>query len=186
MRGLQSTLVLGATALCTANTQAAVVVNNFNRTLYNGYDDTIFFSYNAVNQTIVQASSGYCIGAGFWSSKGGGGFLNNYGTVDSYRVTSAHIAPGASVDSATTWVTYGAILTSGNYVGLRVDQGGGNYNYGYAAYSLNDTSMTLESVAFETTVNTAIVTPIPEPSASLLALAGGAAALVGIRRRKAA
>lgn len=185
MRGLQSTLVLGATALCTANTQAAVVVNNFNRTLYNGYDDTIFFSYNAVNQTIVQVSSGHCIGAGFWSSKGGGGFLNSYGTADSYRVTSAHIAPGASVDSATTWVTYGAILTSGNYVGLRADQGSGNYNYGYAKYSVSNTSMTLESVAFETTVNTSI-TAVPEPSTSLLSLAGGAAALMGIRRRKAA
>jgi hypothetical protein len=43
LRGLPSTLVLGATALCAANTQAAVVVNNFNRTVTLGYTDKVFF-----------------------------------------------------------------------------------------------------------------------------------------------
>jgi hypothetical protein len=105
-----------------------------------------------------------------------------------YRVTAAPFAPGDSVGPAATWVVNGGTLTSGNYVGLRIDQGAGSYNYGYAKYSLNDTSMTLESVAFETDYDTPIVIPtaIPEPSAALLGLAGGAAALVGIRRRKAA
>jgi hypothetical protein len=43
LRGLPSTLVLGATALCAANTQAAVVVNNFNRTVTLGFTDRVLF-----------------------------------------------------------------------------------------------------------------------------------------------
>jgi hypothetical protein len=183
LRGLQSTLVLGATALCAANTQAAVVVTNFNRTLTSGWSDGIYFSYDAVNQTIVEEGGrlDYNFFGGFWSGKGANFQSNNV----LYVLANASFAPGASVGSEATWTTY-ANFTSGNYVGLRADQGSGNYNYGYAKYSVSDTSMTLESVAFETTLNTSIVTPIPEPSAALLGLAGGAAALVGIRRRKAA
>lgn len=188
LRGLQSTLVLGATALCAANTQAAVVVNNFNRTLTSGFTDGVYFNYDALNQTIVEEGEfGVNIFGGFWEGKGGFFQSNNNGTINNGTnwMASAPFAPGASVGSEATWNTF-ANFTSGNYVGLRVDQGNGDYNYGYVKYSFSDTSMTLESVAFETTVNTAIVTPIPEPSAALLGLAGGAAALVGIRRRKAA
>ena len=182
LRGLQSTLVLGATALCAANTQAAIVVNNFNRTLTTGWDDGVFFSYDAVNQTIVEegTDANYSFFAAFFGK--GGNFQSRPGT---NWIVSAPFSPGASVGSDATW-TRSDIFTSGNYVGLRADQGSGNYNYGYAKYSVSGTSMTLESVAFETTVNTSIVTPIPEPSAALLGLAGGAAALLGIRRRKAA
>ena len=182
LRGLQSTLVLGATALCAANTQAAIVVNNFNRTLTRGWSDGVYFSYDALNQTIVEegAKLDYNFFGGFWSGKGGN-FQNRLGT---NWIASAPFSPGASVGSEATWIR-NANFTSGNYVGLRADQGSGNYNYGYAKYSVSDTSMTLESVAFETTVNTSI-TAVPEPSAALLGLAGGAAALVGIRRRKAA
>jgi hypothetical protein len=183
LRGLQSTLVLGATALCAANTQAAVVVNNFNRTVTSGTLDLVSFDYNAINQTIVEVSRGVGIDARFDIGKGGS---IQYRTSDAkYQVVRAPFAPGASVGFDAAWEMASELLTSGNYVGLRADQGSGNYNYGYAKYSVNSTSMTLESVAFETTVNTSI-TVIPEPSAALLGLAGGAAALVGIRRRKAA
>jgi hypothetical protein len=183
LRGLQSTLVLGATALCAANTQAAVVVNNFNRTVTSGWSDGVYFSYDALNQTIVEEGdlNNFNFSAAFWLGKGANFQSENV----LYVLANAPFAPGASVGSEATWTTY-ANFTSGNYVGLQVDQGSGNYNYGYAKYSVNDTSLTLESVAFETEFNTAIVTPIPEPSASLLGLAGGAAALLGIRRRKAA
>ena len=189
LRGLQSTLVLGANALCAANTQAAIVVNNFNRTLTSGWTDGVFFSYDAINQTIVEEGARFDFNffGGFWSGKGANFQSDSNSQSDNalYALANAPFAPGASVGSEATWTTY-ANFTSGNYVGLRADQGSGNYNYGYAKYSVSDTSMTLESVAFETTVNTSIVTPIPEPSAALLGLAGGAAALLGIRRRKAA
>lgn len=190
MRGLQSTLVLGATALCAANTQAAVIVKNFNRTVTNGWGDAVSFSYDALNEMIFEEISGftggsaYGISAGFWSGKGA--VFQKMQFPDPYRVALPPFASGDSVGDAATWQESSFPVTSGNYVGLRVDQGSGNYNYGYAKYSVNDTSLTLESVAFETEFNTAIVTPIPEPSASLLGLAGGAAALLGIRRRKAA
>jgi hypothetical protein len=195
MRGLQSTLVLGATALCTANTQAAVVVNNFNRTI-TSYATRIFFSYDAVNQTIVEGGSGYGAFASFTQSKNLGvfgiGLNGNWDVIsdaNTYRLTNPlygeTYAAGASIGSAATWFKDTGYLSSGNYIGIRADQGNGDYNYGYAKYSVSDTSMTLESVAFETTVNTSI-TAIPEPSAALLGLAGGAAALLGIRRRKAA
>lgn len=184
LRGLQSTLVLGATALCAANTQAAVVVNNFNRTMTSGRPDVVYFNYDAVNQTIVE--EGTYLDFSFY-----GGFLTGksvyfQGGKAANLVGLAPFAPEASIGSGATW-TATVYVASGNYVGLRADQGSGNYNYGYAKYSVTSTSLTLESVAFETTVNTSIVAgAIPEPSAALLGLAGGAAALLGIRRRKAA
>ena len=186
LRGLQSTLVLGATALCAANTQAAIVVNNFNRTLTRGWSDGVYFSYDALNQTIVEEGEtiDFNFSAGFWSGKGV--FIQSRNAANNVAISP--FAPGASIGAAATWSDNGGNVTSGNYVGLRVDQGSGNYNYGYAKYSFSDTSMKLESVVFETTANNSITTPaaIPEPSAALLGLAGGAAALVGIRRRKAA
>ena len=84
--------------------------------------------------------------------------------------------------------------TSG-YLGLRLDAGGGDYNYGWAQISYNaNSSMTLHDFAYEQTVNTAILagdmgaTAVPEPStyAGLAGLLAGCAALFKRRRIRVA
>lgn len=71
------------------------------------------------------------------------------------------------------------------FTGVRIDAGGGEFNYGWLRYSTGLGTVTLHDAAFESNVNQGITTPggVPEPSrALLLALAGGAMAL---RRRRA-
>jgi hypothetical protein len=75
------------------------------------------------------------------------------------------------------------------FVGLRIDAGSGNYNYGWAQYVYNDVSnsLTLLDFAFESSVNTAIVagaTAVPEPANTAMLLAAGAAGVAAFRRRR--
>lgn len=78
------------------------------------------------------------------------------------------------------------------YVGLAVDAGEGNYNYGYAHVRVDmsgvddaaqSASVTVICSGFETEVNTAVVAEncIPEPSTIAL-LASGAVGLASLRR----
>ncbi len=73
------------------------------------------------------------------------------------------------------------------YLGLRIDLGGGNYNYGWAQVSVADpaSSITITGFAFEGEPNTPIEAgAVPEPSTyALLALAGLFGAAVWHQRR---
>jgi|APCry1669188879_1035177.scaffolds.fasta_scaffold110509_1 hypothetical protein len=76
--------------------------------------------------------------------------------------------------------------TGTSYAGLRIDAGGGNYNYGWVSvgYDVASSTTTVTGFAFENQVNTAIpAAAVPEPAS--LALAGaGAAFVAAVYRRR--
>jgi hypothetical protein len=135
----------------------------------------------------------------------------------SYNTTSAgygvylmsQLASGATIDAGTTWLGeavggsgftptgWNGINQSG-YAGLRIDAGGGNFNYGWVALNWTESpeNLTISGFAFENSYNTAILAgaqsggsaAVPEPgqvAASLLLLAG-IAGYFAHRRRAAA
>jgi hypothetical protein len=130
------------------------------------------------------------------------------GTVDEWNVASAlsFFSEDTSISASASlnWSSYGYFDSNngvgtntdwrnGNpttgFVGLRIDAGSGNYNYGWAQYVYNDVSnsLTLLDFAFESSVNTAIVagaTAVPEPANTAMLLAAGAAGVAAFRRRR--
>lgn len=128
----------------------------------------------------------------------------NYGSIGAVT----YFANGATIDGTTVWSgsginyfdttdSYGGTFPwrDGNpktgYVGLRLDAGSGNINYGWAQFSYDDVgdTLTLLDFAFESSLNTAILagdtgSVIPEPANAALLLAAGAAGVVGFRRRR--
>jgi MYXO-CTERM domain-containing protein len=135
----------------------------------------------------------------------------------SYNSTSAgygafllsQLASGATIGAGTTWLenAYGYSgytpngwngINQSGYAGLRIDAGGGNYNYGWVALNWTESPyiLTISGFAFENSYNTAILAgdqgggsaAVPEPgqvAASLLLLAG-IAGYFAHRRRAAA
>lgn len=105
--------------------------------------------------------SSYFLGEG-WSSTAG------------YGATTTELALGTSVGASSTWTAQvQATSTATNvYYGLRIDQGSGNYTYGWAEVSFGangDGSTTLTSIAFEQTLNQSIeIAPVPEPAYALV------------------
>jgi hypothetical protein len=79
---------------------------------------------------------------------------------------------------------------SNAYYGLKFYAGEGTYNYGWMEVSTPGDDLTFGTAAVETIANTSIgagVVAVPEPSTvALLAMAGGAAALRLLRKKKAA
>lgn len=71
------------------------------------------------------------------------------------------------------------------YVGFAIPRGGDDYNFGWAQMTLDIDSMTLTLVdfAYETDLNTGIVTAVPEVSTTS-AIVAGALALLLVHRRK--
>jgi hypothetical protein len=119
----------------------------------------------------------------------------------------AKLSYGATIDptAITSWDNGYDYLTKGGsgpwtgganaYAALRIDAGGGNYNYGWVSINYDTTgpTATISGFAFEDQVNTAILAgdqgggpaPVPEPGtmavgAGLFALAVG----VHLRRRR--
>ncbi len=109
---------------------------------------------------------------------------------------------GTTIDASTPW---GGEQTSGEgggfvridqglsnaYYGLKFYAGEGTYNYGWMQVSTPGYDLTFGNVAIETIANTSLgaglVAPVPEPSTvALLAMAGGAAALRLLRKKRAA
>jgi hypothetical protein len=195
LRGLQSTLVLGATALCAANTQAAVTRQVLNLTSSNG-GQGIGFSYNPVTFEIsnsgervgaVMARSGYQQGKGMYGQSYLNGDYN--GGSNQAQITTSSVAYDSIVSSSLSWTSrvYFNQGLSDTYYGIRFDQGGGNYNYGWVNLKTPGTDVVFVEASVNQTASQSIrVSTIPEPSTSLLGLAGGAAALMAIRRRKVA
>jgi PEP-CTERM motif len=107
------------------------------------------------------------------------------------------LAYGTTIDASTSWggeqtgyVELGQGLSNA-YYGLKFYAGEGTYNYGWMQISTPGTDLTFGTAAVETIANTSIgagiVAPVPEPSTvALLAMAGGAAALRLLRKKKAA
>ena len=109
---------------------------------------------------------------------------------------------GATIDGSRTWGGTGSAYVGGGspwvngastYVGLRMDAGGGDYNYGWVnlTFTVNNGAV-VTGFAFEDQVNTAILAgdqggpaAVPEPGtwAAAALLAGGATFLRWRRRR---
>ena len=127
---------------------------------------------------------------------GGGSFVPNltYGsTIDSLAITSWSNGYGYLVQGGSGYWVGGANA----YAPLRINQGGGNYNYGWVAinYDTLGPTATITGFAFEDQVNTTILAgatvsaAVPEPgqvAASLLLLTGIAGYLAYRRRIGAA
>ena len=110
------------------------------------------------------------------------------------------LAFGATIDSSWNWGGTGSAYVGGGspwvsgastYVGLRMDAGGGDYNYGWVnlTFTVNNGAV-VTGFAFEDQVNTAILAgntgaAVPEPGtwAAAALLAGGATFLRWRRRR---
>ncbi len=115
-----------------------------------------------------------------------------------FMKTGVPITFGTTINSASGFGTF-ASMTSGytnlsnTFLGFRIDQGGGNYNYGWVQISTGGDvtghgpgSITIFDAAWENTLNQAIVagsvTSIPEPSVAVLGI-GLAAGVLALRRR---
>ena len=112
------------------------------------------------------------------------------------------LAYGTTIDANTQWGGEQTGEEGGGYVfideglsnayyGLKFYAGEGTYNYGWMEVSTPGYDLTFGTAAVETIANTSIgagvVAPVPEPSTvALLAMAGGAAALRLLRKKKAA
>jgi hypothetical protein len=111
------------------------------------------------------------------------------------------LAYGTTIDASTPWGgEEGSVEGSGflwidqglsnAYYGLKFYAGEGTYNYGWMEVSTPGDDLTFGTAAVETIANTSIgagVVTVPEPSTvALLAMAGGAAALRLLRKKKAA
>ena len=122
---------------------------------------------------INELALGATIGAGSGTWKSGAG----------YGQSMTGVAWNSGYQSWTAGTT--------GYMGLRLDLGGGNYDYGWAKldYKPDGSTMKFTDFAFETTPNTSLlagVTEVPEPKTSaLILLAAGALGTAAYRRRKA-
>lgn len=115
------------------------------------------------------------------------------------------LSGSGTIDASQSWwgggVSYFEFWNVGNwddggdgYIGLRLNAGGGNFNYGWIHIDYDDANNTLvlKDFAYQTTVNTSItagdvgtVSSVPEPSTALMA-AMGLGGLALRRRRLAA
>ena len=108
---------------------------------------------------------------------------------------------GTTIDASTPWGGEQTSTSGGGYVyidqglsnayyGLKFYASPGVYNYGWMQVSTPGYDLTFGNAAVETIANTSIgagVVTVPEPSTvALLAMAGGAAALGLLRKKKAA
>ncbi|MGA1124795.1 MAG: hypothetical protein ACO3YO_09395 [Chthoniobacterales bacterium] len=189
-----------AAASAAGSAEAAIVFFDVNpdQTILNG-NSLSFGSINLVAETYSLADS---TAPSFTLSSTGAGpeFSGNqieagalFG-VYTYRLSDGDPISGALTFSSTpSTPAYWGAGDSG-YLALRLDLGGGNYNYGWAQVSVASpaTSITITSFAFEGDINTAITAgdqggpaAVPEPGtmavgAGLFALAVGA----HLRRRR--
>ena len=127
-------------------------------------------------------------------------YLATTGSVASIiKFTTNDIINAGSATSWTTnylWSSFNSSNTfsTNNYVAFRFGSGGAispSYNYGWLQTTWDGTNFQINSGAYETTVNTAILAgavPVPEPGTltlgSLALLAGGGAAVRRYRKQR--
>lgn len=214
---------VGVSATLSTQAEAAIVYFDVNPDQTFGIDNTLNFGgINLGTGTYaLNDTSGTSFGLDFLNSYGDGLFaeLRPLGNVQ-WGYTVSYVERLALNDniteaSATTWGAVPGAYLFGSYVStygnwgfgpnetktgfapLRIDAGGGNYNYGWVEVSVvsGDTSsppyagtanVTVTSFAFNTNFNEAIQAgAVPEPSTVACLLLGGSAFAFSRRRRPA-
>jgi len=214
--GTYLTLALGAGALGSHDTKAAIITSPVNETSINE-GDPIFITFS--NGVISSGQGTGDIGpgdelgtltgfSGLSTGKGSSGrgriiydvVNDNPGTWS--FVSLQPLTYGTTIDASTSWGGEQTSGIGGGYV--RIDQGLSNayyglkfyaspgiYNYGWMQVSTPGYDLTFGNAAVETIANTSIgagvTNAVPEPSTfAMMALAGGAVALRLLRKKKAA
>jgi hypothetical protein len=153
-----------------------------------------YFTFNLALQTI-SVSLDFTPGIQFFvlggDNFGKGIFVPRYGRQTAPSAVSGTLAAGVAVNSSNTTATIADFSNnvSDGYIGVKIDAGSGNFNYGWIRYATGPgtgpaATITMKSAAYETALNQSIQTgaTVPEPSsAALVALAAGAMAF---RRRR--
>ena len=195
----------GAHSMAEHNAHAGVITSPVNETSINS-SDPIFIRFR---DGVISSGGGNNGGNTFGSLTGVSGAGKNVGPA---RIVSDATASdplqwsfvsrqplpyGTTIDASTSWggeptsdpsfvlINQGL---SNAYYGLKFYAGEGTYNYGWMEVSTPGDDLTFGTAAVETIANTSIgAGVVPEPSTyALLALAGGAAAVSLLRKKKAA
>ena len=214
--GTYLTLALGAGALGGHDAHAGIITSPVNETSVNRLDPIFITFSNGVissGRGGGDVHPGDDLGTLTGVSGGPIGKLRRnlpsigYETVNNNPATWSFVslqplAYGTTIDANTQW---GGEQTGGEgggfvdidrglsnaYYGLKFYAGEGTYNYGWMEVSTPGDDLTFGTAAVETIANTSIgagvTNAVPEPSTyALLALAGGAAAVSLLRKKKAA
>ena len=208
-----TTLALGSVTALAASTHsdAAIVYFDVNpdQTISDGGGSSVV-SFGSINlgtgtYTLNGTSGTYMqfeTGEGTWvlASNIESAGLNDGDWRQSYKLTYGATISAAALDdwgAAPTAAGYPSWYPSGNgYIGLRINNGGGNYNYGWAhlnfVFNGSFGTLTISGFAFEDQINTAILagaqgspSAVPEPGqvASSILLLAGIAGYFAYRRR---
>jgi hypothetical protein len=214
--GTYLTIALGAGALGDHEAKASIITSPVNETSINQADQIFITFSNGVissGQGTGSQGSGDTLGtltgySGLPTGKGGPRpstityeVVNNVPATWSF-VSLQPLTYGTTIDASTPW---GGEQTSGSgggyvelvqglsnaYYGLKFYASPGVYNYGWMQVSTPGSDLTFGTAAVETIANTSIgagaTGAVPEPSTyALLALAGGAAAVSLLRKKRAA
>ena len=208
-------LALGAGAHSTAehNAHAGIITSPVNETSINK-DDPIFITF--ISGVISSGQGEGDVYPGTIKGFSGGGigkqrpgdpmfvYESHTSTPATWSFVSLQPLPyGTTIDASTPWggeeiggqgggYVYIDQGLSNAYYGLKFYAGEGTYNYGWMEVSTPTPGydLTFGTAAVETIANTSIgagVVTVPEPSTvALLAMAGGAAALRLLRKKRAA
>ena len=213
--GTYVTLALGAGAFSGHNAHAVIVISPVNETSINKADPIFITFSNGVissgqgtGNVGPQDELGTLTGfSGLPTGKEGQSpsriaytIVNNRPWTWSF-VSLQPLPYGTTIDASTPWggeqtggeaggYVFIAEGLSNAYYGLKFYASPGVYNYGWMQVSTPGYDLTFGNAAVETIANTSIgagVVTVPEPSTvALLAMAGGAAALRLLRKKKAA
>ena len=213
--GTYLTLALGAGAFSGHNAHAVIVISPVNETSINKADPIVITFSNGVissGQGTGNVGPGDELGtltgfSGLPTGKEGQSpsriaydIVNNRPWTWSF-VSLQPLPYGTTIDASTPWggeqtggeaggYVFIAEGLSNAYYGLKFYASPGVYNYGWMQVSTPGYDLTFGNAAVETIANTSIgagVVTVPEPSTvALLAMAGGAAALRLLRKKKAA
>jgi hypothetical protein len=210
--GTYLTLALGAGAFGDHEAKAAIITSTLNDTSINK-EDPIFINFSSGVISSGRGTGGVNLGTLTGLSGGGIGkqrpglptFLYEVSTSTPGTWSFVSLQPltyGTTIDASTSWggeqtgTSGGGFVIidqglSNAYYGLKFYASPGVYNYGWMQVSTPGYDLTFGTAAVETIANTSIgagaTGAVPEPSTyALLALAGGAAAVSLLRKKRAA
>ncbi len=192
-----------------ASAQAAVITWNVNAVIgSDGSERNYFDVFNQVHHTTDQSGPGVSYNFNSWCNPWFGtvGFEEYLGSSmgAEFAVTNTgflyNATNGSSVDFSLIYQPYYGVISAStgfnlnstnNYIGFRIDDGDGQYNYGWLQIELFSTvdapGTRIIGIAYESVLGTAIAVPsaptppIPAPAVTALLAAFGFA---GSRRRQ--